>query len=41
VKRVSDRRKQASKDGSSPHRRPGKEKVYEGDATAGERDLGY
>jgi hypothetical protein len=24
-----------------PHRRPGKEKVDEGDAAAGERDLGY
>jgi hypothetical protein len=41
VKRISERREQASKDGSPPHRRPGKEKVDEGDATAGERDLEY
>ena len=41
VKRVSERCKQASKDGSPPRRRPGKEKVDEGDAAAGERDLGY
>jgi hypothetical protein len=33
--------RQASKDGSPPRRRPGKEKVDEGDAAAGERDLGY
>jgi hypothetical protein len=41
AKRVSERREQASKDGSSPHHRPGKEKVDEGDAATGERDLGY
>jgi hypothetical protein len=41
VKRVSERREQASKDGLPPHRRHGKEKVDEGDAAAGERDLGY
>jgi hypothetical protein len=41
AKRVSERREQASKDGSPPRCRPGKEKVDEGDATAGERDLGY
>jgi hypothetical protein len=41
AKRVSERREQASKDGSPPRRRPGKEKVDEGDAAAGERDLGY
>jgi hypothetical protein len=41
VKRISERREQASKDGSPPRRRPGKEKVDEGDAIAGERDLGY
>jgi hypothetical protein len=35
------RREQASKDGSPPRRRPGKEKVDEGDAAVGERDLGY
>jgi hypothetical protein len=38
MKRVSE---QTSKDGSPPRRRPGKEKVDEGDATAGERDLRY
>jgi hypothetical protein len=41
AKRVSERRKQASKDGSPPRRRPSKEKVDEGDADVGERDLGY
>jgi hypothetical protein len=41
VKRVSEQREQASRDGSLPRRRPGKEKVDEGDAAAGERDLGY
>jgi hypothetical protein len=41
VKRVSELRKQASKDGSPPRRRPGKEKVDEGDVAMGERDLGY
>jgi hypothetical protein len=41
VKRVSKRREQTSKDVSSPRRRPGKEKVDEGDAAARERDLGY
>jgi hypothetical protein len=41
VKRVSERREQASRDGLPPRRRPSKEKVDEGDATAGERDLGY
>jgi hypothetical protein len=41
VKRVSERREQASKDGSLPRRRPGKEKVDECDAAAGEWDLGY
>jgi hypothetical protein len=41
AKRVSERREQASKDGSPPRCRPGKEKVDEGDATAGERDLRY
>jgi hypothetical protein len=40
AKRVSKRREQASKDGSPPHRRPDKEKVDEGDAATGERDLG-
>ena len=41
VKHVSERRKQTFKDGSSPRRRPGKEKVDDGDVAAGERDLGY
>jgi hypothetical protein len=41
AKRISERREQASKDGSPPRRRPGKEKVDEGDLAAGERDLGY
>jgi hypothetical protein len=41
VKRVSERREQASKDGSPPCRRPGKEKVDKGDAAAGEWNLGY
>jgi hypothetical protein len=41
AKRISERCEQASKDGSLPRRRPGKEKVDEGDLTAGERDLGY
>jgi hypothetical protein len=41
TKRISERREQASKDGSPPRRRPGKEKVDEGGAAAGERDLRY
>jgi hypothetical protein len=41
TKRVSERRKQSSKDGSSPRRRPGKEKVDDGEVAAAERDLGY
>jgi hypothetical protein len=43
AKRVNERREQSSKDGSPPHRRPGKEKVDEGEvvAVAAERDLGY
>jgi hypothetical protein len=41
VKRVSERREQTSKDGSPPRRRPGKERVDDGDVAAGERDLGY
>jgi hypothetical protein len=39
--RISKRREQSSKDGSPPHRRPGKEKVDDGEAAAAERDLGY
>jgi hypothetical protein len=41
AKRISERREQTSKDGSPPHRRPGKERVNDGDVAAGERDLGY
>jgi hypothetical protein len=41
AKHISEQREQASKDGSPPRHRPGKEKVDEGDLAAGERDLGY
>jgi hypothetical protein len=41
AKRVSERREQSSKDGSPPRRRPGKEKVNNGEVVAAERDLGY
>jgi hypothetical protein len=41
AKRVSERREQSSKDGSPPRRRPGKEKVNDGEVVAAERDLGY
>jgi hypothetical protein len=41
AKRVSERRKQSSKDGSPPRRRPGKEKVDDGEVAAAERDLEY
>jgi hypothetical protein len=41
AKRVSERREQASKDGSPPRRRPGKEKVDDVEVAAAERDLGY
>jgi hypothetical protein len=41
MKRVSERREQSSKDGSTPHRRPGKERVDDGEVVAAERDLGY
>jgi hypothetical protein len=41
AKHISERREQASKDGSPPLRRSGKEKVDEDDAVAGEWDLGY
>jgi hypothetical protein len=40
AKRVSERREQASKDGSPPRRRPGKEKVDEGDAAVREQASG-
>jgi hypothetical protein len=41
AKRVSERFEQSSKDGSPPHRRPGKEGVDDGEVAAGERELGY
>jgi hypothetical protein len=41
VKHVNERSEQSSKDGSPPRRRPGKEKVDDGEVTAAERDLGY
>jgi hypothetical protein len=41
AKRVSERREQSSKDGSPPRRRPGKERVNDGEVAATERDLGY
>jgi hypothetical protein len=41
AKCISERREQASKDGSPPRCRPGNEKVDEGDVAARERDLGY
>jgi hypothetical protein len=39
--RISERREQSSKDGSPPRRRPGKEKVDDGEVAVAERDLGY
>jgi hypothetical protein len=41
AKRVSEQREQSSKDGSPPCRRPGKERVNDGEVAAAERDLGY
>jgi hypothetical protein len=41
AKCVSERREQSSKDGSPPRRRPGKEKVDDGEVAAAEQDLGY
>jgi hypothetical protein len=41
VKRVNERRGQSSNDGSLPRRRPGKEKIDDGEVDVGERDLGY
>jgi hypothetical protein len=41
AKRVSERCEQSSKDGSPPRRRPGKEKVGDGEVVAAEQDLGY
>jgi hypothetical protein len=39
--RASERREQSSRDGSPPRRRPGKEKVGDGEVAAAEQDLGY
>jgi hypothetical protein len=41
TKRVSERHKQSSKNGSPPHRRPGKERVVNDEVATGERELGY
>jgi hypothetical protein len=41
AKRISERRKQSSKDGSPPRHRPSKERVDDGEVAAAERDLGY
>jgi hypothetical protein len=41
AKRVIERREQSSKDGSPPCRRPGKERVDDGEVAVAERDLGY
>jgi hypothetical protein len=41
TKRVSERREQFSKDDSPPRRRPGKEKVDNGEVATAEWDLGY
>jgi hypothetical protein len=41
AKWVSEWREQSSKDGSPPHRRPGKEKVDDGEVATAERDLRY
>jgi hypothetical protein len=41
AKHVSERREQSSKDGSPPHRRPGKEKADDGEVVTAERDLEY
>jgi hypothetical protein len=41
TKRVSERREQSSKDGSPPRRRPGKERVDDGEVAAAKRNLGY
>jgi hypothetical protein len=41
AKCVSERREQSSRDGSPPHRRPGKEKVDDGEVVVAERDLEY
>jgi hypothetical protein len=38
---TSERSEQSSKDSSPPRRRPGKEKVDDGEVAAAEQDLGY
>jgi hypothetical protein len=38
---ASERREQSSRDGSPPRRRPGKEKVDDGEVAVAEQDLGY
>jgi hypothetical protein len=39
--RINERHEQSSKDGSPPCRRPGKEKVDDGEVSTAERDLEY
>jgi hypothetical protein len=41
AKHVSEWREKSSKDGSPPHRRPGKERVNDGEVAVAEWDLGY
>jgi hypothetical protein len=41
MKRISERHKQCSKDGSPPCRQPSKEEAYDSDTTADERELEY
>jgi hypothetical protein len=41
AKCVSKRREQSYKDDSPPRRRPGKERVDDGEVAAAERNLGY
>jgi hypothetical protein len=41
AKCIGKRREQSSKDGSTPRRRPSKERVDDGEVAAAERDLGY
>jgi hypothetical protein len=41
AKCVSERREQSSKDGSPPRRRPGKEKVDDGEVAVAEQGLRY
>jgi hypothetical protein len=41
AKRVGERREQSSKDDSPPRRRPGMERVDDGEVAVAEQDLGY